>query len=387
MRILFDGHWWFDGPASNRMVQREMIQAWVSTFPGDDVVVAVPHSALTKQTRTGPETRVVTTRAGQHALATTTELPRLARRVGADVILAHNFTPWSGPSATFIHDVIFQTHPEWFTRAEQMYFSAIPSLARRASVVLTSSHSEAERISTLNPRLRSVVPVGLAVGASLRDTVPRRPALPRGLGAFVLSVGRLNIRKNLGATIEGALLSGAIAPDRPLLIVGEPDGRAETFPPTVRAEIERGSIVFLGRVSDSELAWLYTSASALLFLSLDEGFGLPQLEALTFGCPVLLSDIPVFREVSGRHAEYCDPTNVDDIGHGIRRVLDRGRNASGDRPVLPAWSEVVTRVRAALLDSERVIDLREPLRRSGTAGMPTDLPSGTSRTRGVRGTH
>ena len=126
-------------------------------------------------------------------------------------MIAQNFTPVTGRSAVFIHDVLFQTNPEWFTPLERIYLAAIPHLARRACCVLTSSRSEAERISRSNPGLAPVQPVGLGVKRSLTDV---RPTLPdaAGDGPFLLMVGRLNVRKNLATALRAALLSGTVGP-------------------------------------------------------------------------------------------------------------------------------------------------------------------------------
>ena len=234
MKILFDGFWWFQGPASNRQVQRDLIKAWIQEFPMDEVALRLPLGTWRSTGRSSLAAQIVGTHLGQHALVATFELPRVARQVHADVVLSHNFTPWSGPSVTFIHDVLFQTNQEWFTAPERAYFSNIPRLARRASIVLTSSKSEAGRISTMNPTLQHVEAIGLAVGNDLATVTPREVALPSRATEFVLSVGRLNVRKNLSATLEAAIQSGAITAERPLVVVGEPDGRVEHMSDPVR---------------------------------------------------------------------------------------------------------------------------------------------------------
>ena len=118
--------------------------------------------------------------------------------------------------------------------------------------------------------------------------------------------------------------------------------------PAVRAAVDEGTIRFLGRIDDGALAWLYCHAELFVFMSLDEGFGLPPVEALTFGCPVLVSDIPVFRETLGGAARYADPTDVA----GAAAVLaDLAENppARGALPDPPDWAACVERLRSAVL--------------------------------------
>ncbi len=274
-------------------------------------------------------------------------LPRVAARHRVDVTIAQNFTPAWGRCAVFIHDVLFQSNPEWFSSLERAYLKPIPAMARRASVVFTSSQSEADRIAAYNPRLTRVVPIGLAVKSPLLQSDPVRPDLGPGIDAFLLSVGRLNVRKNLRTALAAAVASGAISPTRPMLVVGAPDGPAESFGPQVSAAIERGAIRFLGALSDAEVAWLYGHADCLLFLTRGEGFGLPPLEAQTFGCPVIVSDLPVMREVCRDGAVFVDPDDVTGAAQAIRDVLAAGRGAPSPPPSDP-WLGIVERMREAI---------------------------------------
>jgi glycosyltransferase involved in cell wall biosynthesis len=347
VRVLFDGYWWQRGPISNRQVQREIIRHWVEAFPEDDVVLVLRRGDV-GAAELPAGVGVVSTRLWPHAIASLARYPRLARRVGADVIVTHNFTPWSGRSVVFVHDVMFQTSPEWFTRAERAYYALIPLLLSRANAVTTSSMHEAERIRRCNPTVRDRVhPIGLAVGTELRDATPVRPEGVQENERFVLSVGRLNVRKNLHRTFDAALASGSIDRDRPLVVVGEPEGLRTEVGPTVQRAIDAGAIRALGGVDVAGLAWLYRHAELFVFLSLDEGFGLPPLEALSFGCPVLASDIPVLRENLGEHATYVDPFDVPRIAELL--VTLAGQTARVDVPELPGWPATVQRLRSAVL--------------------------------------
>lgn len=80
------------------------------------------------------------------------------------------------------------------------------------------------------------------------------------------------------------------------------------------------SVVFFGKASDQELANLYSNAKALVFPSLMEGFGLPAIEALSFGCPVICSDIPIFHEILGNQATFFDPNDANDLVKKLKTV-------------------------------------------------------------------
>lgn len=350
MRLLFDGFWWGSGPVSNRQVMREFIWAWESEFASDELVVAVRSRDLSAARAELPDrVDVVGTRLAPQGLSAIVELPWLARRHRVDITLTHNFTPMFGRSAVFVHDFMFLSSPQWFTRKERAYFALMPATIRRSTVVFTSSSTEAARIRAHAGR-RTVVPVGLAVGSTLRDAIPRRPD---GFESdrFLLSVGRLNERKNLASAILGALKSGCINERYPLLVVGESEGRSQDLPPEAAEAVDGGAVCFLGFTDDAELAWLYAHTDGLLFLSHDEGFGLPTLEALHFGAPVIASDIPVFHEILGELATYVNPVDFDQIAAAIGALPNRLEQGGVDPKTLGySWPASVRAMRDALTD-------------------------------------
>ncbi len=344
MRVLFDGYWWADGPIANRSVQRDLIAAWSARYPEDEVVVALRRDVRHPGDLPASAT-TVTTRLWPHALSNLVELGRQARSLRADLVLAHNYTPVCAGAVTFIHDVMFRDHPEWFSVAERGYFWPMLPTARWAAVVATSSRTEAARIERHSRRLSPVLAVGLAVPSALSTVLPVMPEAARGLASFALTVGRLNVRKNLDAVIRGAAESTVITPDSPLLVVGssEHSGVASNAPQDYRELVEAGRLRFLGRVSDAELAWLYQHASLAVNLSLDEGFGLPAVEALWFGAPLLVSDVAVFRETVGSYGTFIDPAAQP------KRIGEAIDSAWGSRPVppaLPGWHDVVGALRS-----------------------------------------
>lgn len=332
---------------------REFVLHWEREFVDDELVLAVRRQDLDRARAEVPaRIRLVGTRLWPQGLSAIAELPWLAHRERADLCLTHNFSPLTGRSLVFVHDMLFCTAPEWFTLSERLYFALMPLTARRASVVATSSRHEAQRIQSVARLRKEVVPVGLAVPPALRLAEPVPCPGLEGVGGFLLVVGRLNVRKNLELALTAALRSGRVSPAFPVVVVGEPSGRATHLPEALRAAAEHGSLRFPGFVNDGQLAWLYRHASLFMFLSLDEGFGLPCLEALHFGTPVLASDIPVFREILGDHAWYADPRSVDAAATAIAVALDALGQGAARLQTRPeelgySWAQSVRRLRAA----------------------------------------
>ncbi|MBO9531443.1 MAG: glycosyltransferase family 4 protein [Solirubrobacteraceae bacterium] len=348
VRVLFDGHWWPEGPTSNRSVMRAIVTGWVRAFPSDDVWIAGP----------GPRpddlpdaARWVSTRIPQHGLATMVELPVVARRVRPDIVVTHNFAPISGRAtrAVFVHDFMFVTNPEWFTSAERQYFRVLRASLRRADRIFTSSGTEAARIDrTLRPA-QPTTPVGLALPDQLVHAEPTAPAWVEGLEGYLLTVGRLNVRKNLERAIQGALRSGACTPSRPLVVVGEAQGKVAALSAEAEGAIATGAIRMAGFVSDGELAYLYAHTDLFVFVSLDEGFGMPCIEASYFAAPIVASDIAVFREILGTTATFADPTDARAIAASITTAL------ADPRPTAPIarydWDGAVQTLRSTALEA------------------------------------
>ena len=345
MRVLYDTYWWTSGPISARMVVREILKAWLQEFPDDEFVLGVRPGDRDAVAQAFPGARTVRIFGRPHGVATASQYAWHARRHRVDVTYTQNFSPPGVWSAIFVHDVLFQTNPEWFTRPERAYFKLITALARRADLVLTSSEHEAQRIREENPRFRRVEPIGLSVASALVDAAQVAPEIASGLDGFTLTVGRLNVRKNMGAALLGALESGRLTTARPLIVVGSEDGRSAELSVEVAQATRDGLVRFVPHVTDGELAWLYAHADVFVYLALDEGFGLPPLEALHFGTPVVVSDIAVFHENLGSFATYVDPLDTSAIARALRGVSADRVDAS---PAMTSWASSARRLRSAI---------------------------------------
>jgi len=345
LRILFDAYWWHRGPRANRMVLQQTVTEWVRRYPQDEVILAVPRG-VPNAIQVPTPGRVVTTKAKRHPVINRLELPGLARREGVDAVLAQNFAIRHPRSGVYLYDTIFQSNPEFFTWIERHYFALMPRYARDAAVVFTGTHSERRRILRHNPQLGRVVVTGLAPSSEMLNSVPRAPELGLVPRRFMLTVGRINVRKNMARTIAAALRSGVVSPDCPLVVVGARSGRVARLGEAASA-VEAGLVRLVGSVSDPEMHWLYENCRLFLGLSLAEGFGLPPCEATSFGAPVLVSDLEVFRETLGRGASFVDPTDLEAIASMIRSMTcDPNVADRAERPFAsPSWSDMVDVVR------------------------------------------
>jgi glycosyltransferase involved in cell wall biosynthesis len=339
------------------------VLAWNNEYPNDELILVVRRSHRAEAASDVPSSAAVrATSLWPQGLAAAVAVRSAARSADADLVVTHNFACRApqGLSAVFLHDVLFATNPEWFTIRERVYFSFMRLWLHRADFVFTSSKTEAQRITDITHAHR-VFPVGLGLSTELTNSSdPDDPDRSLAPGRFLLSVGRLNARKNLGAAIDGALRSGRVSTEQPLVIVGSPNGKLEALHKSARRAVANGLVRFVGFVSERRLRWYYRNTSLFLFLSLGEGFGMPAVEAAFFGARVLVSDLPVFRENLGDRAGYVDPTDTRAVGRAIAVALDAGsadappRRTRGRIASQYDWSNIVQSMRNEVLSRKPV---------------------------------
>ena len=308
LRTLYDLYWWNTGPQSGRVVVSEMLRAWRDRYPDDRFILAVRRVDRDSVTATFPGVETTVVRGRPHGLAVPTQFPWRARMCDADFVYTQNFAPPGVRSVVFIHDVMFQTNPEWFTFAERLYFRLIPIFARTAG-----------RVAFHDLDGRDLVPA--CRWETQRWQEPRDDAR------------------------RSARLRRAV-PVAPLVVVGGENGRSTALDATARQAISCGLIRFVPKVSDAELAWLYRNADLFINLSLGEGFGLPPVEALSFGCPAIVSDIAVYRENLGDQASYVDPLDVGAVATATRSTAFGPIDPA---PRLATWEDCVVRAREAII--------------------------------------
>src|SRR6185295_16413618 len=140
------------------------------------------------------------------------------------------------------------------------------------------------------------------------QTVASLQALGITHGCYLLTVGTIEPRKNVGHVLDAyAGLPARLRSRYPLVVAGAVGWRAKTLERQLQALASRGEIRFLGRVADDDLPFLYAGAAAFVFPSLYEGFGLPPLEAMASGVPVLVSDRASLPEVMSDAGIRLDP--------------------------------------------------------------------------------
>jgi glycosyltransferase involved in cell wall biosynthesis len=203
--------------------------------------------------------------------------------------------------------------------AHRLFFSAKEQVARSARVLVPSRYVGAEAVMALgaHPSRVAVVELGCDhVARGLPATLPPPPAVP-----YLLTVSRVDARKNhLRMLAAFELLVKEGLPHR-WLIAGERGFGCEPFERALALSPARDRVEWRERVADAELPLLYARADCFLFASLNEGFGLPPLEAMACGTPVVTSAVTSLPEVCGDAAFLIEPTETERIFEAARRVL------------------------------------------------------------------
>lgn len=271
---------------------------------------------------------------------------RRARRHGARVIhgLHYQLPRARGVGLVVtVHDLTLIEHPEWHDRAKVLYFrGVIRSALRRAHAIIVPSEATREGLrARFDPR----VPVHVVHHGV--EGVPRldhRLARPGRRSLLVL--GTLEPRKNLVRILRAFDAIAEEEPDVILRFVGKRGWGLGEFDATLAGLRHRRRVEVLGFVSDEALAGYLSEAAALVYPSLEEGFGLPVLEALAAGLAVVTSKDSVMEEVAGGFATLVDPTDVGSIAHGMRQALDEARPTEQIEAQI-AWARSFTWERAA----------------------------------------
>jgi len=261
-------------------------------------------------------------------------IPLKLRRLGAELFhTPHYVLPLLCPTRAVvtIHDCIHLLFPQYLPNRAALRYAEfmMRSAIRRSALVLTVSEASRADILRFFPETEAervqVVPNAIdpAIlddpGDEERERVRERYQIR---GRFVLYAGNIKPHKNLDRLISAfALLRQEGFDDLRLIIIGDEVSRHGSLRRTADAAGLRQEVRFFGFVPDRTLACLYRMASVFAFPSLYEGFGLPPLEAMACGVPVVTSRLSSLPEVVGDAALLVDPYSVEDIARGLTRVL------------------------------------------------------------------
>jgi glycosyltransferase involved in cell wall biosynthesis len=331
MRIALDARKIRDGGIGTYI--RELLLALAASPGPHEWVALLDPRDLDAHRWPGGRVREVPVRAGKYGLAEHLAVPRAARAAGATLLHEPHYTlplGWRGPAVVTIHDLIHLSHARFFRPGVALYARAVAGAAvRRARLVIADSTFTRDeivaRLGAEAARVR-VVPLGVPTGLARRDesavaTFRQAHGLPAG---YLLYVGARKAHKNLPLLL-GALARIAPASRPPLVLSGGPWPADDPLARLADRLGILGCVHFAGASGgDDALSCLYSGAALYVQPALVEGFGLPPLEAMACGTPVLSSSGGALPETVGDAAALLPPRDADAWANEIVALLGDG---------------------------------------------------------------
>lgn len=215
-----------------------------------------------------------------------------------------------------LHDILSTVHPECRTKIQNLHanFSTFCATHLADKIITVSEFSKQEIIKYHNVDKNKIFVVNSSFSTNLNFTPPIDNQILKKLEInnqkYILSVATSHKHKNTQMLINAFESITDNIPDVKLVLVGQ-QGNCSL-------QVSHKNVIFAGFVSNEDLSILYKNAFVYCFPSIYEGFGTPCLDAQKFGIPLICSDIPVFKEVAGNGAEFCEPTK-----EGFARAIEK----------------------------------------------------------------
>ncbi len=341
MRIAFDAKRYFNNATGLGFYSRTLVNGLRAFFPENEYLLYTPYIRKNyAHNNTGVRFPERGWEKLAHPLWRSKTISAQLKKDGAQVFhgLSHELP--SGLSSAGIrsvvsmHDLIFIRYPELYPATDRFFYrKKYKKAAQDADVVVAiSEQTKRDLMDYFGTPAWKIRVIGQACdpifgeyslnAVGEHDVIPVPSDLKLPSDSFVMAVGSLTPRKNWDGLIRALSLTRERGVDIPLVAVGAGNSDyARTLPGL--AEKLGVTVVWINRhIPSRELATLYRRASALVYPSLFEGFGIPILEALTTGIPVVTSHGSCFGEVGGNAALYADPLLPEDLAEKIIQVLD-----------------------------------------------------------------
>ncbi|MEA2715779.1 MAG: hypothetical protein QOI99_96 [Actinomycetota bacterium] len=273
-------------------------------------------------------------------------LPRLLGRIAVDVHHGPHYTmPLAarGPSVVTVHDLSFFSHPEWHQPAKVAFFrGAIRVAAARAAAIVAVSHATAERLDArTRPRGQvHVIPHGVdharfrpaATSEEEEADVRARQRLGIERGRpYVAFVGTLEPRKDVPSLVRAFDLIAAGHPDTLLVLAGQRGWGVDAVEAAIVTARARDRVTLAGYVTEEENVALLRGAAVVAYPSLEEGFGLPALETMACGTPLVTTSGSAMEEVAGTAALLVAPGDAVGLAEALEATLAGGTDVEERR--------------------------------------------------------
>ncbi|MCX5814648.1 MAG: glycosyltransferase family 1 protein [Proteobacteria bacterium] len=326
IRVLFDAHVIGTRETGNETYTINLLQA-LSDLPNVKCgAIILPGNAL-PSSLSNVEPIVLKTKNDWKRLLVT--LPDLYRSWSADILHVNYVGPFVSrvPFVTTLHDVSYKRFPHFFSPRDRLLFATLfPLSLQSAKAIITVSHHAEQEIAHFYPSLKSKTfvtheaanPIFRKINKKEENPILNKFTIP---DRYILVVGNLQPRKNVLRIIRAfAAIQNQIMETK-LVIVGQAKWQSSEIMEEVKRQRIENRVIFAGYATEEELVWLYNDATVFVYPSLYEGFGLPILEAMACGTPVITSNITSMPEVAGDAALLVNPYDEKEIADAIIRIV------------------------------------------------------------------
>jgi len=325
MKLVIDAR--ESGTSTGRYVDK-LIEYLSKLEPDFEVVIFTKLLRLDFFKKISPRFKTVESNFKEFTFAEQGAFLKQLRRQKADLVhftMTQQPVWYKGKAITTIHDLttIRFNNPakNWlvYKLKQQVYKWVVKRVARKSKHIITASEFVKKDLvdyTHIDPEKVSVI-----YEAADKITDSTEPVESLVGKKFIMYIGRPTPHKNLERLIETLPLLREKEPELLLALAGKPDENYERIKHLVSQRGLDNSVVFTGFASEGQLRWLYENTAAYIFPSLSEGFGLPGLEAMVHGAPVVSSNATCLPEIYGKAAHYFDPYDVSAMAAKIQEVL------------------------------------------------------------------
>jgi glycosyltransferase involved in cell wall biosynthesis len=325
MRIVIDAR--ESGTTTGRYVDK-LIEYLHKLNPPHDIIVLTKTPRIKPLKELAPDFKFIKSDYKEFTFSEQLGLLRQIKSLKPDLThftMTQQPIQYKGRSITTIHDLTTvrfvnpAKNPMIFKSKQKVYARVIKRVAKQSAYIITPSKFVKQDVA----QYANISPGKIFVTYEASDSInlPAEPILRLKDKRFIMYVGRPLPHKNLDRLVDAFGLLKKKYPDLKLVLAGKMDANFRRIEARVTQKRMADSIVFTDYITEGELKWLYQNTDAYIFPSLSEGFGLPGLEAMVHGAPVVSSNATCLPEIYGEAAYYFDPVNTFDMASKISNVL------------------------------------------------------------------
>jgi glycosyltransferase involved in cell wall biosynthesis len=366
VRIGFDAKWFFTGNPSGKVIVTNILKHMIQQNPQHEFYVFLKKSEKNMLfPYRFPNVKTVYVGGKLNLLSNILFIPLHSIRLRLDVCVFQYNSPIFSPflRIVYIYDIIYKSNPEYFTIWEKIYFFPIKCLARRAHKIFTISNSEKKRIAKFKfAKYEAIEVIHLGVDERFcprisieEDTIKEMKEKYKLPEEYILYVGRLNERKN----ISNLLRAFSLIHNKGMSLVlgGTNDWKMFNLIKMIDDLKIKDRVIITGYIENDHLPAIYSMAKIFCYVSLDEGFGLPPLEAMASGVPVIVANAGSLPEVCEKAGSYVDPHKPEDIAKAIDNLFEnhslylQKRMAGIQRAKMFSWEQSARTMMSCIVDT------------------------------------